>query len=379
MTDMHQPNGEMLNNSILQQFLVGASKLFIWFVFFAIIYLLRSFFLLIFLTFVFAYIQTRAVNRLKSRVKNRTACVILVAFCFFAVWVLAGTYLVPSIIVQTKIFANNYPTYLNTFDKQLSQLGNKYPRAKNFIPIEWPDVQDSEKTRWSPGASISEKFLREMLGMKTLASNNDSLKPFVETFKRVGVKIVAVVSAFLLALLFSFLIVLDLPRLTTAVLDLRNTKLRFFCTEIAKSIFSFGNTLGRALEAQFFIAVLNTIFTSIGLLILGLQAKMAFLSMIVFICSFIPIIGVFISSVPICLLALQGGGVSLMLFAILFIIIIHMIEAYILSPKIYGRHLHINPVLVLIVLTMAGRLFGIWGLILALPVCRYIFGEAIRF
>jgi predicted PurR-regulated permease PerM len=92
--------------------------------------------------------------------------------------------------------------------------------------------------------------------------------------------------------------------------------------------------------------------------------------------------GVFISSVPICLIALQAGsptdtGVQLMLVAIGVILLIHFIEAYFLNPRIFGHHLRMNAVVVLIVLTIAGKLFGVWGLILGLPVVNYFF-TAIR-
>ena len=104
-----------------------------------------------------------------------------------------------------------------------------------------------------------------------------------------------------------------------------------------------------------------------------------FLSSIVFFCSFIPVAGVFLSSTPICLAALSESGVQLMVLAIGLILVIHFIEAYFLNPKIFGHHLHMNAVLVLIVLTVAGKLFGVWGLVLGLPVVNYVFGHAIRF
>ena len=90
-------------------------------------------------------------------------------------------------------------------------------------------------------------------------------------------------------------------------------------------------------------------------------------------------IGVFLSSIPICLVALQDQGVNAMLLAILLITIIHLIEGYILNPRIYGSYMRINAVIILIILTIAGKLFGFWGLILGVPVCTYIFGYAIRF
>jgi predicted PurR-regulated permease PerM len=40
--------------------------------------------------------------------------------------------------------------------------------------------------------------------------------------------------------------------------------------------------------------------------------------------------------------------------------------------------MRINPVIILIILTIGGKLFGFWGLILGVPFCTYLFGYAIR-
>jgi predicted PurR-regulated permease PerM len=196
--------------------------------------------------------------------------------------------------------------------------------------------------------------------------------------KDVGTSAIGITSAFLLSLLFSFLIVLDLPSLTEGARSLQNTRLQFVYDEVADNLADFCSVLGKALEAQLFIALLNTLLTAVGLLILGLTEKMAFLLLIVFLCSFIPVAGVFISSVPICLIGLQQSGFQLLIGTVIMITVIHMIEAYILNPKIYGHHLRMNPVLVLIILTIAGKIIGVWGLVLGVPICTYIFGHAIQ-
>jgi len=185
-------------------------------------------------------------------------------------------------------------------------------------------------------------------------------------------------SSFLLSLLFSFLIVLDLRKIKRGMTGLRDTKIGFIYDEVAENIAGFGQVLGRALEAQLFIAVCNTILTGIGIWILGLD-NLLVLSTIVFFCSFIPVAGTFISSTPIALIALQSGGVSTMLIAIAIIMGVHALETYVLNPQIYGHHMHMNPVLVLIVLTIGGKLFGVWGLILGIPIVNYVFRHAIRF
>ena len=207
------------------------------------------------------------------------------------------------------------------------------------------------------------------------------MRQTVEKLQGIAGNLLGIGSSFLLSLLFSFLIVLDLPKLTRSVNNLRHTKVGFIYEEVADNIKDFGRVLGTALEAQLFIAIANTILTAIGLWMMGLPS-LVFLSTIVFFCSFIPVAGVFLSSTPICLVALQvepNGGVKLMLVAVGLILLIHFIEAYFLNPKIFGHHFRMNAVLVLIVLTVGGKLFGVWGLVLGLPVVNYFFAHAIRY
>jgi len=87
--------------------------------------------------------------------------------------------------------------------------------------------------------------------------------------------------------------------------------------------------------------------------------------------------GLFFSSLPICILGLEAGGFFLVLKLILFVIGIHLIESYILNPKIMGAVMKIHFLAVLIILLVAGKLFGFWGLLLGIPTFQYVFNEII--
>jgi predicted PurR-regulated permease PerM len=180
----------------------------------------------------------------------------------------------------------------------------------------------------------------------------------------------------LLALLFSFLILSDLKRIKRGVGQLKNSRAGDFYEEAAPPIVRFGVLVGRAIEAQAVIALMNTALTMIGLMLLGVPL-VAMLSAIVFVCSFIPVLGVFISTTPIVLVALNAGGPSLSLAAVALVIVIHAIEAYALNPLIYGRHLKLNPVLTLIILFVAYHAFGLWGMLLGVPVARYFIHDVL--
>jgi predicted PurR-regulated permease PerM len=180
----------------------------------------------------------------------------------------------------------------------------------------------------------------------------------------------------LLALLFSFLILIDLGRIKRGVAQLKSSRIGDFYDEAAQPIVRFGVLVGRAIEAQAWIACVNTALTLVGMLLLGIPL-VAMLSVIVFVCSFIPVLGVFISTTPIVLVALNTGGPALSLAVIGMIVIIHALEAYLLNPMIYGRHLRLNPVLTLIILYVGYNIFGLWGMLLGVPVARYFIHDVL--
>jgi predicted PurR-regulated permease PerM len=179
-----------------------------------------------------------------------------------------------------------------------------------------------------------------------------------------------------LGLLFSFLILIDLKRIRNSIEGLRSSRVGDFYLEAAEPVARFGILLGRAIEAQAAIACLNTLLTLVGLLVLGVPL-VAMLSVIVFACSFLPVIGVFLSTVPIVLVALNAGGLGLSLWAVVLVAVIHAVEAYLLNPLIYGRHMKLNPVLTVIILYVAYHAFGLWGMLLGVPVARYFIHDVL--
>lgn len=350
------------------------SKLLVWGSIFAVVYLLRSFSLLMFLVFVFSYIQSNVVNRLEPWIPNRPARVILVGMTFLTSLVLVGAFLIPQFRAQAIGFATNFNTYAQTLDREVVRWAQSYPFIAEFVPLAPPQELGEH---WDIRRSTLARILEPLLGIGE-SSDGEAMKSTLTTVGNIGSTLLGVSSQFLLSLLFSFLIVYDLPNLKAGVMSLANTRLRYVYEEVADSLLAFGRTLGRAFEAQILIAIANTVLTAIGIWFINIRSELAFISLIVFFCSFVPIAGVFISSVPICLLALQQGGVPKVVIAIVLITLIHMLEAYVLNPRIFGHHLRLNTVVVLILVTISGKIFGLWGLVLCLPIATYIFKDAIQ-
>ncbi len=176
-----------------------------------------------------------------------------------------------------------------------------------------------------------------------------------------------------LSLLLSFFITLDIPRIRRGILSLKQSRVEEFYEEIAPGLYNFGRLIGRAFQAQGVIALFNTLLTFIAVRALQIQNE-TFLCAIVFVCSFIPVLGVVLSSVPIAIMSIvqPGGSIFLALQAIGAILIIHFIETSVLNPKILGEMLHLHPVMVLAVLAIGEHFFGVWGLLLGVPVMVFV-------
>lgn len=339
------------------------TRLIVWGSIAALIYILRPFFLLLFLTFVFAYIQAHGVEGLAHRIRSRPVRVMLVFLVFLGTVTAIGIFLVPNVEEQVRSIAANYESWTSQADVAIKK---------------WLARSTTYKL---PADFKLQTAIAQFFGLFGGEQQGDlAVQHLIELMRNVATYLLGIGSAFFLSLLFSFLIVLDLPKLTRGVQGLAQTKVGWIYNEVADNVYSFCRVLGRAMEAQSVIALCNATLTALGLWLIGIgNGNLMFLATIVFLCSFVPVAGVFISSTPICIAALTEGGIPLMLGAIGMIIAAHLVEAYVLNPQIYGHHLRMNPVLTLIILVVCGKLFGPWGLILGIPVVNYVFAHAIRY
>lgn len=180
-----------------------------------------------------------------------------------------------------------------------------------------------------------------------------------------------------LALVFSLIILMDLPRLRASVASLEHSRIGDFYKEIAPSMSSFGAILGKSFQAQALIAIANTVLTTIGIFLLGLPHPFM-LTAVVFVCSFIPVVGVMISTIPLALFAIQQGGGLQALYIVGWVVGVHFIEAYFLNPKIVGGFMHMHSLAVLVILVVAEHMVGMWGLLLGVPIAFFLYHHFIK-
>jgi predicted PurR-regulated permease PerM len=85
--------------------------------------------------------------------------------------------------------------------------------------------------------------------------------------------------------------------------------------------------------------------------------------------NFIPYLGTLTGlTLSLSFVVLDGGGIARILGVLAVFIIVQSVEGYYLTPKLLGGSLDLHPMWVLVGLMIGGSLFGILGIILAVPV-----------
>ncbi|WP_141433758.1 AI-2E family transporter [Bacillus sp. 03113] len=175
----------------------------------------------------------------------------------------------------------------------------------------------------------------------------------------------------LLALVLSFFFLLEKPKLIEFTSQFKTSKLAAFYNEIAFFGQKFVLTFGKVIEAQFVIALVNCILTTLALWILGFPQLFG-LAIMIFFLGLIPVAGVIISFFPLCTIAYTIGGFAYVLYIVVVVLVIHAIEAYILNPKLMSSKTDLPVFYTFIILIFSEHFFGVWGLIIGIPIFVFL-------
>lgn len=134
--------------------------------------------------------------------------------------------------------------------------------------------------------------------------------------------------------------------------------------------------LKRWLVGQLAIMAFVGALTGLGAWFLGLPAPLA-LALIATVLEFIPYLGPILITVPAVLLALTVS-LETALLMLGWVILVQQIEGYVLTPVIQRQAISLPPAVTLFSLVTAGLLFGLPGVVLALPLAvvgHVLYGE----
>lgn len=120
------------------------------------------------------------------------------------------------------------------------------------------------------------------------------------------------------------------------------------------------------IRVQVLVAAIDAVGIGIGALILRLPFVIA-LALLVFITSFIPIIGAIASGAVAVLVALVTHGPVSALVMLGVVLLVQQLESHVLQPFLMGRAVSLHPLAVLLAVVTGSSLLGIVGALFAVP------------
>ncbi|GAA2086527.1 AI-2E family transporter [Brevibacterium salitolerans] len=125
-------------------------------------------------------------------------------------------------------------------------------------------------------------------------------------------------------------------------------------------------TLVQYVRVQIIVAGIDAIGIGLGAFILGLPLVIP-LTLMVFIASFVPIVGAVLTGVIAVLVALVSDGFVTAIIMLAIVLAVQQIESNVLQPLIMGRAVSVHPLAVVLAVAAGGFLAGILGMVFAVP------------
>ena len=122
---------------------------------------------------------------------------------------------------------------------------------------------------------------------------------------------------------------------------------------------------------QIIAMVLLAALTTLGLWALGVPYFLAF-GVFAGVAAIVPFFGVLLSTVLPALFALGAFGVTKALLVAALGVLVHIIEANFVAPVVMERQVNLPPVITIAGVLLIGKLFGLGGLIIAVPILALV-------
>jgi predicted PurR-regulated permease PerM len=247
----------------------------------------------------------------------------------------------PSIEVQVKDLAKNFPAYLShlgdviTMWLQNSFLGPYYDEGYNWFVTNFSNIP----------SMIGTYIVNAFQGFRNIANTITNVFVSILTFP------------FIL-----FFLLKDGTRFKQFFLKLLPPRFRDDTNQILKNM---DTQVGSYIQGQIIVATCIGLLLFVGYNIIGLDYAIT-LAIVAAITSVIPYLGPTLAIIPAVIIAIVHSPFMLLKLAIVWIVV-QFLEGNFISPNIMGRTMQIHPLTIIIVLLVAGNLFGIIGVILGIP------------
>ncbi len=285
-----------------------------------------------------AYIIAPLVRLLETlHIKRWLAILIVFVLTVVAISVTISLIL-PVLVKNFTDLAVALPGYANYWIGQLEKLNIDY----NVINLE-----ETLSTVINQGISTATEI------SKTIAYNLYNIVTYSLTS----------VMNFILAIFITFYLLMDKELLLHSCARLCPEKYRGRMKEYWEII---NSVLSSYIRGLLIMVVVLAVMTYIGMGVVGVRYAIV-IAIITGILKVIPIIGAWLGLVPVILFAILDGPAKLIVACLIYLVI-QQLDGNVITPKVMGDQVGVHPIAVIVGIFVFGNMFGITGMLVAVPV-----------
>ncbi|MDD4334787.1 MAG: AI-2E family transporter [Desulfotomaculaceae bacterium] len=307
-----------------------------------LLYLLRGLFFSFALAVLLSYMINPLVGAISKRCALRAAAILWAYLALFLVMAGFVMYGFPLIITQLNSLVDAIPQYTLQAKELTLSIQERYSDMGMSDGLK--EVFD-ERLHWLEDILLEQvrNILASIVGM------------------------VGSVFKILLAPVLSFYILRDLELIRVKSLSLLPAGWRDEAVDLFREI---DRVLGSFIKGYLLVAAIVGGMTAVVMALLGVDFALM-LGLFAGLTELIPYFGPIIGAVPaVCLALLKSKWLALKVAAAF--LIIHQLESSIISPKILGDKVGLHPLAVIFSLLAGGELYGLAGMLLAVPVAAVL-------
>jgi len=257
---------------------------------------------------------------------HRVVAVLILLLGFLLIAAGVVVLVVPPLIEETRDVKETLPEDAARMDELLSRLGIESDLEQRVSEIDWG----------------------------RLASGRTAVN--------VGQRVIVGVLSFITIVVLTAYLLVDAPRLSRFLYQFVSPGHE---PDVQRFLGSLRRVVGGYIRGQFITSIVIAVFTTGVMLALQLPNAVAF-GVFAAIADIIPLVGAFLAVGPPVLVALQESPAKAVIVLIA-LLAYQQFEDRFLTPRVYGATLNLPPLIVLIAVLIGGELFGIAGILLALP------------
>ncbi|HEU0033686.1 MAG TPA: AI-2E family transporter [Kofleriaceae bacterium] len=292
-----------------------------------------------------AYLLDPVLERLVRRGVNRALGAGLLLASFIGAIAILITIATPKIAHQLSDFIVDLPHQIDNLNVWLGD------RLGMEIPNDWKQYLSSIEVRDAMGHSSG--------AMRTLAA-----AALGGVFSVLGV-----LAELLLVPVFAFYFLVDWPNLLRRIEHAIPPRRRSVVRDLAREI---DRVIANWVRGQGIVTSILAVLYAIGFTIVGMPLSVP-IGLLVGVLTIIPFVGTFVGASIAALVTVAGGGGTHTLGGVAAVIIVlHLLEAGVLTPKIVGHRVGLSESGALLAVVAGGKLLGFVGVVLAVPIAATV-------